>query len=134
VVARLRARALDRDLASGMLPWRSAPHAARSRQLTTERSRRKLARELERLIDDGGHRPNPYTATVPPCREQVREALPLLLSAASILRGRKPVDARGVAQLRRLLRDGGGPSFVRSRPDALAVVVDQALTWLRVPD
>lgn len=124
ILARLRAPRLERQLAAGSLPWASELHAARAVQLTGERHRRGLARSLESLVEQAED-PTPrfMSAVIPPCRAQVREALPLILEVASRLRSGEPVDARGVAQLRALLADGGGPCYTASRPDALSIAL-----------
>jgi hypothetical protein len=51
VGARLHAPSLDRELASGIAPWRWPLHAARAVALTGDRSRRGLAPSLERLVE-----------------------------------------------------------------------------------
>jgi hypothetical protein len=124
LLARLRASRLERQLAAGVLPWASEFHAARAVQLTGERHRRGLARSLESLVEQAED-PTPrfMSAVIPPCREQVREALPLILEVASRLHSGEPVDARGVARLHTLLADGGGPCYTASRPDALSVAL-----------
>jgi hypothetical protein len=105
-LARLRAPWLDRQLAAGSVPWRSPAHAARTLQLTGDRSRGALARWLERLVEHAERPPARFiiSAVIPPCREQVHAALPVILATASRrLRSGAPVDARGVARLRALL-------------------------------
>src|SRR2546423_10873043 len=87
VRARLHAPSLDRELASGIAPWRSPLHAARALALTSDRSRRGLARSLERLVEQAQcARSQSRGAVVYPCREQVLDALPALLTIA----GRPP--------------------------------------------
>lgn len=133
--ARLRAPWLDRQLAAGVPSWHSRAHAARALQLTSDRNRRRLARFLERLVERAEERPAPFrSASVPPCRAQVREARPLMLAIALRLRTVAPVDARGIARLMDLLSDGGGPCYVPTHPHALSsalLTVDESLD---VPD
>ena len=74
------------------------------------------------------------SAAVPPCREQVREAMPLILMIASRLRSAEPVDARGVARLRALLSDGSGPCYAPSRPGALTIALQSVSKSLDVQD
>jgi len=132
--ARLHAPSLDRELASGIAPWRSPLHAARALALTGDRNRRGLARSLERLIEDAQRPPGPYRgAVVQPCREQVIEALPALLTTAGRLRSADPIDARGVARLNILLSDGSGPCYVKIRRNALTDALQEILQWLAVP-
>ena len=120
LLARLRAPSLDRQLADGTAPWRSPVHAARARQLTNDRTRRTLARSLERLVEQAETPRPPFrTAVVQPCRPQVREARPLILTIAQRLRSNAPVRVCGVARLQALLSNGAGPCYAPSHPDAL---------------
>ena len=130
--AHLRGPLIDRRLATGTVAWRSPAYAARAVQLTSRRSRVSLARSLESLVERADQPPTRLSAAVPPCREQVRHAAPLLLALASRLRSPEPVDVRGVAQLRELLSDGASPCFVRLYPEALTVALQEAALWLDV--
>jgi hypothetical protein len=132
--AHLHAPSLDRELAAGIAPWRSPRHAARALQLTRGHSRRDLARSLERLLEHADQPPTPFRgAVIPPCREQVMEARPLLLGIAGRLRSGGPVDARGIARLRRLLSDGNGPCYVKIQGNALNNALQEISQWLAVP-
>jgi hypothetical protein len=133
VRARLRSTSVDRELASGMAPWRSPVHASRALQLTTPRRRRVLAASLERLIDHA-ERPRGITAAIAPCPEQVADARSLIRRVAAQLRSDGPVDARGVVRLEALLCDGNGPCYVRSDPQALTTAIQTAVQWLNPPD
>jgi hypothetical protein len=132
--ARLHAPSLDRELASGIAPWRSPPHAARALALTCTRNRRGLARSLERLIEQA-HEPRALYrgAVVEPCREQVLDALPVMLGVSGRLRSADPIDARGIARLRILLSDGSGPCYVRIQRNALTDALQEISQWLTVP-
>lgn len=133
--AHLRAARIDRDLASGVAPWRSPVYAARSRQLTGARSRRSLARSLERVLEHAAH-PSPafLTAAIAPCREQVYPARRLIGELARHLRSGRPVNARGVAQLRALVSDGAGPCYLPSDPEALTNALETVSEWLDAQD
>jgi hypothetical protein len=132
--AHLHAPALDRELASGIAPWRSRQHAARALQLTRERNRRGLARSLERLLEHADQPPTAFRgAVIPPCREQVMQARPVLLGIAGRLRSGGPIDARGIARLRRLLSDGNGPCYVKIQGNALTNALQEISQWLAVP-
>jgi hypothetical protein len=134
-LARVGSVWLDRQLADGVASWRSPSHAARALQLTSDRRRRTLARSLEQLIDRGEkHNPRFANAAIAPCREQVHRAVPEILATASRLRSGSPLDARGIASLRELLGDGGGPCYARVRPDALALALQDVFKWLEVKD
>ena len=132
--AYLRGPLIDRRLATGTVAWRSPAYAARSVQLTSTRSRISLARSLESLVDRAHEPPKRVSAAIPPCREQVRNAVPLILTLASRLRSNEPVDVRGITQLRELLSDGAGPCFMLLYPEALTVALQEASRWLDVED
>jgi hypothetical protein len=132
--ARLHAPSLDRELASGIAPWRSPRHAARALALTSARNRRGLARSLERLLENAQVPRSQYRgAAIYPCREQVIEAMPALLTIAGRLRSADPIDARGIARLNILLSDGTGPCYVRIRRNALTDALREISQWLAVP-
>lgn len=136
LLAHLRAPWIDRQLAEGVDPWCSPAHAARALQLTTTRQRRALAAGLERLVEHAEQPASPcrITAVIPPCREQVREALPLIFAITSRLRDGAPLDARGVARLKAVIADGAGPCYTRSHVDALNDALDPVPQWLDTPD
>jgi hypothetical protein len=135
LLARLRGRRLDHELAQGTPPWHSGLHAARSRQITGARCRRALARALERILDELDlAQPMIWTAAIPICREQVAEARPLLLLVAARLRADVPLAACGVARLRLLLFEGDSPMYARSSPDALALALENVLDSLQAVD
>jgi hypothetical protein len=125
-IARILAPWLDRELAGPPAASLTAAHAARVAQLTRERTRRALARSLDRLIERADDRRSRFSNwTIRPCAEQVRDATALIRSTASRLRSDEPLDPLGIARLKTLLRDVDGPCFVRSRPDALTVALQE---------
>ena len=133
IVARLLAPRIDRDLAQGTPSRSTVTHAARAMQLTSNRSRHSLARSLELLVERAEQRaPSCMSAAVAPCREQVRNALPEIRAISAWLRTAEPIDARGVAMLRAVLGDGGGPCYVRSHPAALTGRLQEVSRCLRV--
>jgi hypothetical protein len=135
IVARLLAPWIDRELAEGRTSWPTVAHAARALQLTSTRRRGSLARSLELLVERAEEPPRPFRgAASPPCREQVRNALPLILALASRLRDSAPVDAQGVALLGQLLSDGAGPCYTRIHPEALTVALEKVSHCLDVAD
>ena len=68
-----------------------------------------------------------------PCREQVIEAMPAMLTIAGRLRSADPIDARGIARLNILLSDGSGPCYVRIQRNALTDALQEISQWLTVP-
>jgi hypothetical protein len=124
-IARMLGRWLDRELASDMGASLSAAHSARVGQLTKARTRRALARSLVRLVERAADRRSRLPNwTIQPCTEQVRAAMPLILSTASRLRSDEPLSPLGIARLKTLLRDASGPCYIQSRPDALTVALE----------
>jgi hypothetical protein len=136
LIARAGAPWLDRRLAAGVAQWHSPLHAARAVQITGARRRRRLARSLEALAEraEMPHNMFLHSSVVEPCREQVREALPQILMLTIDLRGARPVRARGVAALHRVITDGGGPCYVRSDRAALARALEQVSQWLDIQE
>src|SRR6202008_2253547 len=85
LIARMLAPWLDRELADCALANRglanrrglSEAHAARAEQLMSEHTRTSLARTLDRLVEGAeSARPPSRLAGIPPCRDQVQEAVP----------------------------------------------------------
>jgi hypothetical protein len=135
LMAGLRAPWLNRQLAAGVEPWCSPVHAARARQLTGHRTRRMLARGLERLVEQAEEPPSlSRAAVIHPWRPGVREARPLILTLASRLRGSAPVDPRGIAALKDLLTDGGGPVYSPGDPNTVKRQLEVIDQWLDVHD
>ncbi len=124
LIARMLARWLDEELARGMGPSLSEAHAARAEQLIGERARRRVARTLDRLVDRAEH-PRFASLVLPPCPEQVRDAMPLILSIRSRLLSDEPLATRGIAQLNTLLRDRRGPCYFASEHGALTVALKE---------
>jgi hypothetical protein len=111
MVTRCLAARLDRELAAGVAPDSSAVLALRAQRLTRPSARRDLAAILERVLA-AGMRPAPArSAAVPICRPAVRETAGELRELIGCLVAPGPVLARGVALVRVLLSDGGGPLY-----------------------
>jgi len=133
LIARMLAPWLDAEVARGMSASLSAAHAARAEQLTGEHVRRAVARALDRLVDRAENpRPVSLIRLVPPCREQVRGAMPLIVAVRSRLLSGEPLAAQGIARLKTVLSDRCGPCYVRSGPDALAVALQEISKLLDV--
>ncbi|HUO69865.1 MAG TPA: hypothetical protein VMU39_03730 [Solirubrobacteraceae bacterium] len=134
-LSHLLAPRIDRELAAGVPSWSSPAHAARSLQLSSPRSRRALAESLERLAEDARKpRMRVASAVIPPCRDQVRDAFPLIGVLADRLRSAMPVDSRGMARLRRLLCDSAGPCYAQIDVDALTIELEVINALLDVRD
>src|SRR4051812_34887055 len=144
--ARLHEAALDRALASGAAPESDVALTLHARRLIAPRTRRRLARTLQGIVaagppppprapgpPGGGRRAAARRAIVAPARRppprapgpQVAVAGADLLALAERLARSAPVEARGVALVRMLLSDGGGPLH-SSRASGLAAAAHAA--------
>lgn len=131
--ARLRAwlwqDSLERRLLDGERVAGDDALAARAWQLTRPRTCAHLAAALDLLLAEAaanGNGPSPRAgAAVPVRRGAVTAARDELARAAARLRDPRLVQPRGVAMLRRLLRDGNGPLYLTTSGD------DELWRWLR---
>jgi hypothetical protein len=133
--ARLRHESLDRDLASGIAPWRSPAHAARALQLTTARRRETYAVGLERVLAEtertGGISPR-FSGVVMPDPAAVILCAPTIWEIVATLRARAPVSAEGMARLRAVLCDGAGPLYCAGNAEQLRQALEHIARWLPV--
>jgi len=126
LIARMLGPWLDEELARGMGASLSQAHAARAEQLTSERERQRVARALDRLVDRAQNpRPAYPSPLLPPCPEQVRDAMPLILSIRSRLLAGQPLAAQGIARLKTLLRDRSGACYTASGEGALTLALQE---------
>ena len=114
--ARVHADRWDHELARGSSPEGSAPLALHAQALASASCRRELAASLCRILDDAGGNhvpdwnalgPRHHSAHVLAARREIEVLVGLLLAPA-------PVSTRGVARVRLLLTDGGGPLYRRT--------------------
>lgn len=111
LLARWRAFALDRALADGASPDSSAALSLRAERLIGARTRREMARSIRHVIADAER---PRRARDPRIRVRARavgRVADQLDGLARRLLAPEPVDARGMARLDLLLRDGAGPLY-----------------------
>jgi hypothetical protein len=129
--ARLRAAALDRELARGVAPETCGALSLRARKLIGPAARATLARQLRRIVSDarGGHA---WMTHVPLRNPEVLDAAAELDVLAERIAAPGPVDVRGVAQAQVLLTDGTGPLYFRGATDELRASVERALSRLEV--
>jgi hypothetical protein len=118
-------RALERDLARGDSPLRSDAHAMRARQLVEPRTRERLARALERLVEGAERTPSPSEIVWLPKRE-ILDARAGLLRLAGRLGDSRPVYARGMAMVSQLVCNGTGPAFTPRAGVALRRAIAEA--------
>jgi hypothetical protein len=124
--ARLQGWRLDRRLAAGEQPWLRPELRWRAAELTSRRQRRKLAEEIDALMESATRPPHPLGAAVPLDRAGVRACGELLRELADELRQAEQIEARGVALVRQLLRDGGSALYAPEAEGALESAIRHA--------
>jgi len=125
---RLRAerRAADEELLESR--WASPLLAWRVNELVVRANRIDLARSIRSTVRDSDARYLPGAS--PLNRVAVRAESPRLLAIARRLEDARPVNARGVLVVDRLLLDGLGPLYSRERAAELPAHLDDALDAL----
>jgi hypothetical protein len=111
VIAQLFATRFDNQIAAGVAPEPGSALAAHVSRLASAGERRKLAEALQHSVSETHSRRPRMSATIPVDRSAVVAAVGVIDQVALRLRGPRPVSARGVARLRLLLSDGGGPLY-----------------------
>jgi hypothetical protein len=131
VAARLRANGLDRRLADGAPPERSAALSLRARRLIEPPMAATMARSLHRLAREAReHRA--ARGPMPARMAAVREAAAELEDLARRLVAPRPAAVRGIAQVRLLLTDGAGPLYSETAGEDLAAAVRRARAALEI--
>jgi hypothetical protein len=127
LLAHVCAERLNAELARGVSPDASIELTLRARALTSAFTRRGLAYGLRRSVlqASAGAGLASNRAAILAVTDQLEQLRRRLLGGGL-------VSPRGVAQIERLLTDGSGPLYSRCRPDALALVVAQALESIDV--
>jgi hypothetical protein len=106
-----RASELDRQLATGASPATDTLLAVRACNITTRRSRGRIADGLLGALRSAGAKRPTFTAAVPPHREEVRASRELLQVIADRVRAPAPVAASGMAMLHALLSEPDSPLY-----------------------
>jgi hypothetical protein len=120
LVVRLFAWRLDADLAAGANPQGNRRLGIRAAELDGRRHRRRLAISLLRIVNEPRPgRPARLSTAIPVRRDQVADASEALTFLAQALLFADHVNARGVALLDQLVRDGGSVLYVSAEPGAL---------------
>lgn len=126
LLSHVRALSLDRALARGDDPDSHVLLSVRAHRLLSRTHRVRLARELRQLACDARRPIHAFEPTLRLSRQILLEQ-DLLVQIAGLLEGPEAVDARGVATLELLLRDGAGPLFeygAGSLHESLECVID----------
>lgn len=124
VLAAVRCKALDRQLADGADPADSPALAVRAVQLTQPAVRGRIATALERWATASSETPRRFEARPPEGaiarnRQELREL-------AALLRGRAPICAGGIARLRLMIVNGAGLAYTDATGEGLARELEQA--------
>lgn len=126
VLARVLARSLDIQLATGRPARSSNALATRAQKITSPGGRRELARGWIKAMDSAGSRPAPPAPRSPLCRDRIAAAEWDVRGMIAVLASGRPITARGAAMASRLLTDGTGPLYNRRSAVDLAFVVREA--------
>jgi hypothetical protein len=110
-------RWLDRLLAEGADPGRSAALALRARQLTSRHSRDRLAKSIDHLVRVADCPPR-WSPIGQPAHPSVHAARTHLQRVSEILRGSSLVYARGVALSDALVHDVESPLYCASEAES----------------
>lgn len=109
---------------------RVAIELRRARRLVSRRRRRRLAGQLERLVEVAEGPQGFHGAAVPVNSNEVLRCRGLLYSLAAELDGDEAVAPRGVRLVQELLRDGGSPVYARAPEGALKLELRRARSAL----
>jgi hypothetical protein len=116
VLAQLKSARLDRELASDQSNS-SRLHAVRADRLVSASFRTELAGNWEHVLEIATGRTPPGQGRFVVPYDRVIEAEPQIRELTGLLRGSRPVLARGVAAASLLLTDGTGPLYNRLLTD-----------------
>jgi hypothetical protein len=107
----VRAADLDRQLAEGTQPWRSAELELRATQLTSAKTRTRFARELESIVARAECAVHDRSARIPLSRAAVLAAREDLLELAAALRSPASCRPHAAGVVSFLLHDGCSPLY-----------------------
>ena len=130
LAARLGTPWLDVELARGVPPEARAALALRAQTLGEAHTRQALARSLRQILNDARQGSQPRRGQVATLRLDVLAAADQLERLIERLLEPGIVAARGLAQVRVLLSDGGGPLYFRGASQDLGAAAAGALAGL----
>ena len=126
--AKLR-RFADDELAAGASPAETPVLTWRASELVSRGNRRILARSLRAVVAEA--REPRFPTSSPLNRYGLRPHLGLVAALAQrVGRLEEPVDPRGMVLVERLIRDGFGPLYVRSKEPQLQAALERCLSAL----
>jgi hypothetical protein len=121
---------LDHQLAAGCSPESNRLLAARAQDVVSLPRRTSVARSWEHLLRVARRAPAVRTPAVPLNAAAILAAEPAIRELVGRLTAPLPVTARGVAAATIPLTDAASPVYGRERPEALAGLLDVAITQL----
>ena len=130
LAARFAAIWLDHELARGVPPEARAALALRAQTLGETRARQALAQSLRQILDDARQGSQPRRGQITALRAEVLAAADQLERLIERLLEPRIVAARGLAQVRVLLIDGGGPLYFRGASQDLKAAAARAVAQL----
>jgi hypothetical protein len=130
MLARALGASLDQRLAAGCSPESTRLLAARAQYIVSLPRRSSLARSWDHVLGVAQRGPSLRTPAVPLNVRAILAAEPAIRELRECLAAPLPVAAQGVAAATVLLTNATSPVYGRRRPDALAVLLDAAITEL----
>jgi hypothetical protein len=130
MLARALGASLDQQLATGCPPESSRLLAARAQAIVSLPRRTSLARSWDHLLRVARRGPARRTPGVPLNAAAILAAEPTIRELVERLTAPLPVTAQGVAVATIPLTDATSPLYGRRGPDALADLLDAAITQL----
>ena len=130
LASRLGATWLDVELARGVPPEARAALALRAQVLGEPRTRQALAQSLRHILDNARQGSPPRRGQIATLRADVLAAADQVEQLIERLLEPGILAARGLAQVRVILSDGGGPLYFRSASQDLKAAAVRALTHL----
>ena len=117
LVAILQAGRFDRMLAVGVPAPEGTALAAHETRLMSVDEREAIARSLRQAVHDAHNGGTPLCSRVPVHQANITAAEDVIDQITLRLHSPRPVNPRGMARLRLLLSDGGGPVYQFGRGD-----------------
>jgi hypothetical protein len=130
LLARVLGASLDHQLAAGCSPESNRLLAARAQDVVSLPRRTSVARSWDHLLRVARRAPAVRTPAVPLNAAAILAAEPAIRELVGRLTAPLPVTARGVAAATIPLTDAASPVYGRERPEALAGLLDVAITQL----
>ena len=130
LAARFGAIWLDHELARGVPPEARAALALRAQTLGETHARQALAQSLRQILDDARQGSQPRRGQIATLTADVLAAADQLERLIERLLEPRIVAARGLAQVRVLLIDGGGPLYFRGASQDLKAAAARAVAQL----